>query len=501
MSTILDYLEKTAMLYPNKEAVNDGNRCLSWMELKQLSQKIAGTLSRHTEPGSPVPVLMEKSVYTLAVMLGTVYAGCFYVPVSPGLPGGRIGQILGTTKAKTVVTSEEHLQILQEAGYSGKALLEKTLMSKDADMEKLTAIRNEMSEKTLLYCIFTSGSTGTPKGIIVSHGAVIRFISHFTELFTITSEDRLANQAPFDFDVSVKDIYSAVMTGAALVLVSRELFSTPPRLLDYLCDMQITTMIWASSALCLISMMKGLEYRVPEHVKKVMFSGEVMPAKQLRKWQEALPKAMFVNLYGPTEITCNCTYYVIDRKFQDEEKIPIGKAFPGRNVFLLNGKGEEITSRGESGEICVAGESISEGYYHNQEETQKRFGFYGSADSRERMYRTGDVGVFGEDGNLYFAGRTDFQIKHMGHRIELEEIERSMMSVEGVEKSCCVFDKANNRIIGFFVGNQESIQIRRAMKRKLPVYMIPAKLIRVDEIPLTKNGKMDRSCLLERMVK
>lgn len=497
MKTILDCLEKTEMEYGDKTAVTDGHQSLTWHELKVLAQRAGSLLAGYTKPGSPIPLLMEKSPGMLAAMLGSVYAGCFYIPICPSLPVERVKQILDTADAKIVVTTEENKSLLAKSGYAGIILLLEELLDGDVDTETLCAIRNSVSEKAPLYCIFTSGSTGTPKGILVSQKAVIQFIGHFTEIFHITEKERIGNQAPFDFDVSVKDIYSAITTGATLVLIPKELFSTPPRLLDYLCEMEVTTIIWAASALCIISMMRGFEYRVPEQIRKVMFSGEAMPVKQLHSWQTALPQAVFINLYGPTEITCNCTYYVIDREFRDDEKIPIGRPFPGRTVFLADKEGMEISACGESGEICVAGESISEGYYNNPEETAKRFGVHG----KERMYRTGDLGTYGEDGNLYFCGRTDFQIKHMGHRIELEEVERTLVSVPGVDKGCCVFDRAKNRIVGFYVGDQESVQIRRAMKRRLPSYMIPNKLVRKESIPLTKNGKMDRTRLMKGMVR
>ena len=186
----------------------------------------------------------------------------------------------------------------------------------------------------------------------------------------------IGNQAPFDFDVSVKDIYSSIMTGAQLVLIPKEYFSTPPRLLDYLCDKKVTNLTWAVSALTLVSALKGLNYRVPESVKRVMFSGEAMPAKQLRIWQEKLPDAKFVNLYGPTEITCNCTYFPIERQYEDSEKIPAGKAFPGRRVILVDEEGKQVTEPGVQGEICSAGESLANGYYKEPEQTAEKFVLY-----------------------------------------------------------------------------------------------------------------------------
>ena len=336
-------------------------------------------------------------------------------------------------------------------------------------------------------------TTGTPKAIVVSHGAASRFIRHFTEIFEITSADVIGNQAPFDFDVSVKDIYSSIMTGAQLVLIPKEYFSTPPRLLDYLCDKKVTNLTWAVSALTLVSALKGLNYRVPESVKRVMFSGEAMPPKQLRIWQEKLPDAKFVNLYGPTEITCNCTYFPIERQYEDSEKIPAGKAFPGRRVILVDEEGKQVTEPGVQGEICSAGESLANGYYKEPEQTAEKFVLYPVDGTEQRMYRTGDLGSYDEEGNIIFAGRKDFQIKHMGHRIELEEIERSMTALDGVEKSCCVFDMEKNRIMGFYLGEKEAADVRKQMKEKLPVYMVPTKLIQVDEMPLNKNGKTDRN--------
>ena len=259
---------------------------------------------------------------------------------------------------------------------------------------------------------------------------------------------------------------------------------------------RVTTLTWAVSALTLVSSLKGLKYRVPEHVNKVMFSGEAMPPKQLRLWQEALPNARFVNLYGPTEITCNCTYYRVEREYEDGEKIPIGNAFPGRTVFLLDEAEQEIAVPGVPGEICAAGESLAQGYYRNEEQTDKQFVMYPVGGGElQRIYRTGDLGYYDKEGRLVFAGRKDFQIKHMGHRIELEEIESAMNAVENVQRSCCIFQEEKNRIIGFYMGEIEPSGIRKKLKEKLPVYMVPPKLIRMQVMPLNKNGKTDRNYL------
>lgn len=498
---ILEYLEKTEKLCPQKAAVDDGEQCLTYKELVHLSKRIGTALSDAIQPQKPVAVLMEKNACTLAAMFGTVYAGCFYVIIDPHQPSYRLRKILDVLKAEVVITSREHEELLDESGFAGKKQLLENMKQTEIDGTRLTQIRENSKGTDVLYGMFTSGSSGVPKAVIVSHQSVIKFIGHFTEIFGITENDRIGNQAPFDFDVSVKDIYSTIMTGATLVLIPKTLFSMPPRLLDYLCGKRVTTLIWAVSALCLLSTLKGLEYRVPKDVNKVLFSGEVMPVKQLKIWQEALPNARFANLYGPTEVTCNCTYFLINRRFGLDEKLPIGKAFPGRNVFLLDEEDKEVAAPGVTGEICVSGESLAHGYYRNKEQTQKRFvGLKDENTGTKRCYKTGDLGYYGKDGELYFCGRKDFQIKHMGHRIELEEIEKMIEQVDGISRGCCLFDSEKNRLVAFYMGEAEPKMIRKELREKVPVYMVPNKLIRLDQMPLNKNGKIDRGYIRDKMV-
>ena len=292
-----------------------------------------------------------------------------------------------------------------------------------------------------LYVNFTSGSTGTPKGIAVSHRSVIDFIDCFTQLFEISQKDIIANQAPFDFDVSVKDIYSSLKTGATLVIVPRELFSAPARLMDFLCENNVTTMIWAVSALSLISAFHALEYKIPQTVDKILFSGEVMPLKHLQNLRKFMPNVKYVNLYGPTEITCNCTYHILDKNKTYEEGIPIGIPFPNEDVFLLDEYGKKVTKEDDKGEICIRGTALALGYFNSSEQNNTRFVQNPlNKNYPEKIYKTGDLGCYNSNGELVFKGRKDFQIKYMGHRIELEEIEKAIGAVRGIELCCFIFD-------------------------------------------------------------
>lgn len=500
MKNVLEFLEKTAERYPHRIAVDDGKVLLTWQELLELSRRMGTGVGKLTGRGRPVVLIMEKSALTLAAMMGVVYSGCFYVMIDPSQPASRVKEILRVLEPELLVTDGGTKEIVSQTDFRGKVVSVRRLIGEEVDEQRLNRIRERSKPEDLLYGIFTSGSTGTPKGIVVSHQSVIQFIRHFVETFDLTCEEKIGNQAPFDFDVSVKDIYSSMMTGATLVLIPKPLFSLPSKLIDFLCEKEVTTLIWAVSALCMISSLKGLSYKVPETVRRIMFSGEVMPSKQLVLWQKALPEAEFVNLYGPSEITCNCTYYRLVGMASEGEKLPIGRPFAGREVFLLDEEGQEVTEASATGEICVTGESLAAGYYHNEAETKKRFVYLDRrGETGVRCYRTGDLGYYGEDGQLYFAGRKDFQIKHMGHRIELEEIERRMETIRGLERCCCMLDEKKGQIAAFYLGDMQPVDIRRQIKEILPVYMIPGRLIRAAQIPLTKNGKIDRGFLRKQL--
>lgn len=497
-SSVLAYLENSAEYFPEKCAVTDEKVSYSYSELVKLSSSVGTALSEIIASGDAVGIYMEKCADAVAAFFAAVYAGGFYSVLNTELPQNRLQTTVSVLNPKVIVTSESLLEAAKEYFSERKIVTFEDLAKSEPDYAKLGEIRSHKIDTDPLYINFTSGSTGTPKGIVVCHRSVIDFIDHFTEIFGIDNNDVIANQAPFDFDVSVKDIYSAVKTGATLVVVPRRMFSAPAELIDFICDRRITVMIWAVSALCLISTFHALDYRTPETVNKILFSGEVMPLKALKNFRSHLPNAKYVNLYGPTEITCNCTYHILDNNCDYADGIPIGKPFPNEDVILLDENNNRISEVGKVGEICVRGTALALGYYSNPEQNAKAFvqnplnPYY-----PELIYRTGDLARYNENGELVFSGRKDFQIKYMGHRIELEEIEREMSAVDGVEQCCCIFDEKKSRLKGFFVGSIEKDELAASMSRDLPAFMVPGVIRRVDEMPLTKNGKIDRKKLAE----
>lgn len=536
MKNVLEFLEKSALSVPTAIACGDEKEELSYSALLLASKKLGAFLSQHTAPRRPVALYLEKSVPTLIGFFGIVYAGGFYSVLDPSQPMARTVKILETLEPSVVLTdyanrerAEEIIAELRETANTtisvelyvlndlpgikdrGEAQAEGVTKEEEA---LLSDIRDQAMDVDPLYVNFTSGSTGVPKGVTVGHRSVISFISSFVEIFGIDKEDVLGNQAPFDFDVSVKDIYSALFAGCRLQLIPRSYFSNPMELMDYLSEKKITNLTWAVSALCFVSVMNGLEYKVPEKVKRVMFSGEVMPIKHLNHWKKYLPEAMYVNLYGPTEITCNCCYYILDREFQEGEKIPLGKTFPNEKVFLLGEDGEEIrpgmiaavedgehlkNEESPEGEILVSGAGLAIGYYKDTVKTEEAFtqnplnkAYY------ERCYRTGDLARYNEKGELVYCSRKDFQIKRMGHRIELGEIESTAMKIEEVTRALALYEADEQKLWLFYTGKADRKEIAKTLRSLLPPFMIPNKTIQIEEMPLTKNGKIDRAALLAR---
>ncbi len=513
MNSVLDYLEESAERFPRKTAFADEKSSITFAELAASARAAGEILSGFRVLRRPVPVLMEKSVYTISVMMGVVYAGGFYVMLDAQQPRERISKILGLLDANVMVTSSGNLGYAKSLGFNGTILEESELRKaagSDADdsvqedgrdascSETLETIRTLHKDSDPLYVLFTSGSTGVPKGVVVSHRNVIDFIDIFADTFSFTSEDVLGNQAPWDFDVSVKDIYTGLKTGATVQIIPTSMFSIPTMLLDYLDERKVTNLTWAVSALSIVAILDGLDYKVPSSIRRIMFSGEVMPIQHMNYWRKYYPEAMFVNLYGPTEITCNALYYIIDREFEPGDVLPMGSRFPNETVYLLDENDHEIHEKNKTGEICVSGAKVALGYYRNPEQSAKAFVQNPLNDSyREIIYRTGDLGYYNENGELCFASRADFQIKHMGHRIELGEIEHALDKVEEVQRSCCIYDQVKNKIVCFYQGDIDKRSLSRQLANWLPAYMVPNRFRQVESMPISRHGKVDRNALKE----
>lgn len=502
------WLDETAARLPDKTAFADENKEVTFRQLRTQARAVAYELAERGLFKKPVVVFLEKGVDVLVSFLGAAYSCNFYSPIDVDMPGSRVNKILEVLDPAIVITTAALKDVFAQYAYRGDFLLLEKAVSEGNDdgrteqarEEKLEAVRRKGVDTDLLYVLFTSGSTGVPKGVTINHRSVIDYIDWVTETFGITEKDSFGNQAPFYFDNSILDIYSTIKTGATTYIVPKNLFAQPVLLLEYLKEKKINTIFWVPSALIVVARLKAFKnVDLSDTLQRVLFCGEVMPNKQLNVWRSYLPDVLYANLYGPTEITDACTYYVVDREFSDEEPLPIGRAMPNTDIIVLNDKNEPVSGE-EPGELCVRGTSLSMGYYNNPEKTREAF-VQNPLNPwvPEQIYRTGDIVKYNERGELIYLSRKDFQIKHMGHRIELGEIETAVSSLEEISLCCCLYDEKRQKIVLFIEEELEKSYINEKISRLVPEYMLPNKLIRVEKMPINANGKIDRVKLKELM--
>ena len=496
VTNILDYLEQTACRLPEKTALADDKLSLTFGQWIQQAESIgtAITLATNNTIRRAVLVFVDRRIEGLVGAMGAVESGNFYVPIDCKMPFERVRLIADVCKPiAAVATTEADLKTLDQIEFAGPRFLYNEVKVTEANKETLAAIRSQIIDLDPVYSIFTSGSTGVPKGVVISHRGMIDLANWLVETFDFTEKDALGNQTPFYFDGSVKDIVICIKSGATLNVIGKKYFTFTKLLMPLLNDRKITAILWATSAIVLVGNSDILNVALPEHLRLVTFAGEAMPAKQLRTWQEKLPNVRFVNLYGPTEITVDCTYFDVKRQYADDEYIPIGKACQNMQVLVLK---EDDTEAGvdEVGELCVRGTGVALGYYGNRQKTDEVF-VQNPLNQlfHDIIYRTGDLVKPSEDGNLVFVSRKDFQVKHKGNRIELGEIEVAVNAIEGVTNAACIFDHENDKLVLYYTtADGHPLDIINLVKERIPVYMFPEFVYHLEQMPYNMNGKMDR---------
>lgn len=507
-NSVVQWLEKTAKDFPNQIAFVDENHVYTWMEFRQIVLSIANNIQRSLpERKQPIAVYMEKSAAMVAVFMGIAYSGNFYSPIAVDMPETRIEKILRTLQPEMLITTRELKDnLIQEK--SNKCIRENVLYFDDitdeiVEEEQAKSYMDCILDTDLLYVLFTSGSTGNPKGVSITHRSVIDYIDWVTEEFAITEKDSFGNQAPFHFDNSILDIYSALKTGAAVYIIPSKLFSQPVKLLRYLETHKITTIFWVPSAMIMVSALKALRnVDLSKTIKRILFAGEVMPNKHLNIWRKYLPNVLYANLYGPTEITDVCAYYIVDRTFEDEEPLPIGRPMRNTEILVLDEQDRLITEPNQIGELCVRGSSLAVGYYNNFEKTAVAFVQNPLQMAyEEKIYRSGDLVKYNDRHELVYISRKDFQIKHLGHRIELGEIENAVMSLEEISMCCCLYDDKRSSIVLFLEQDISRKEVNQRLRNLLPDYMLPGKVVYVGKLPLNANGKIDRVTLQQNYFK
>lgn len=501
---VLQYLEQSVQRVPEKLAFVDEKNSISYKDLHRQAKQI-GTALMHKTQGDirkPVVVFVDRNIESLVAFLGVAYSGNFYVPIDIQMPKMRVELILNTLNPAAMVVTPVSKKFSYEVAPDLIAVDYEDALHQNIDDEALQVISRKIIDQDPIYATFTSGSTGIPKGVITCHQSVVDMTEALVETFNFDENHVFGNQNPFYFDASIKDIYSSLKCGATMYVLPKSYFMMLGQLVSYINEHKIDTIMWSASAIALLANAQAFEDEKPLALRKVMFSGEVMHNRVLNYWRKNLPDTQFVNLYGPTEITSVCTYYKIDRPFADDEVLPIGIPFRNCEVIILNDKNEAV-GEGESGELCVKGCCLALGYYNNPEKTSAAFCQNPlNTHFPEKIYRTGDLAYFNENGEVMFMSRKDNQVKHMGQRVELGEIEILLNAMDKIDASICFYDHDAQKIIAVYKGKgADSKYIYGELRDKVSKFMFPNVLIVLDELPYNLNGKIDRTLLKEQYFK
>lgn len=494
-NNILDYLNKIVTEKPDKIAYSNGNEGMTFGQVYEQSRAVGAFLHNKGIYKKPVLVFMNKHPKEVAAFFGVITAGDYYVPIDEEMPAGRIQLIIENVKAPVIICDEKTREIAQTFDYTGEIVLYDDICTTPVCEESLEEIYKAAIDTDPIYIVFTSGSTGVPKGVVACHRSVIDYIEQLSETLEFNESTVFGNQTPLYFDACLKELYPTLKFGATTYLIPKSLFMMPIKLVEFLNEYKINTVCWVVSALTMISAFDTFKTVKPKYLHTVAFGSEVFPIKQFNAWRSVLPEAKFTNLYGPTEGTGMCCYYKVNREFELNDTIPIGRPFKNTEILLLNENNQQA-GKNEAGEICIRGTSLTLGYYNNFEKTNEVFvqnplnNLY-----PELIYRTGDLGKYNEYGELVFVSRKDYQIKHMGHRIELGEIEVNVNMLDGVKLAGCIYDDIKGKIVLYYVGNITDRELAVILKEKLPRYMLPNRILKLDEMPLTANGKIDRVTL------
>ena len=526
MTNVLEYLEGTLerMYDPAKTAFTGGDgSVLSFQELSDRSRSCGSYLVAQGITKQPIAVFMQKSPAMIAAFLGVVYSGCYYIPLDSEMPAFRIRLILEAVDPALIICDGVTAKLVEDWGLCGvrhntdpclkmrqntdPCLIFDEICDYPVDDGALADIRSVAIDADPLYVVFTSGSTGVPKGVVATHRSVIDYIENLSEVLRVTERSVFGNQSPLYLDACLKEVYTTLKYGSSAFLIPQSLFMFPVKLIEYINENGINTICWVASALSLVAGLGALKASIPETLQTIAFGSEVFPIRHYNLWRETLPDARFIHLYGPTEATGMSCFYEVTRTYEPDESIPIGYPFPNTEIILLDDDGN-IPQQGEPGEICIRGTCLSPGYFGDADKTAAAFVQNPLSAFPDLIYKTGDLGRRGCDGELYYISRRDHQIKHMGHRIELAEIEYVANGCDDVGLACAVFDKTDSKIVLYFVpinagdtakaiSPNSKAAVRSYLKANLPRYMLPQSIIQLDELPRTPGGKIDRVSLLE----
>jgi len=474
--------------YKDNAALRIGDDVLSYGELHQMANAIANDITAgFPDDKSPVAILGAKSFMTYAGICGALLASRAYMPLNLKFPDSRNEKMMQLSGAKIIVADVEAKQALERLGENYKIISE-------VDGANSTNIPLAVVPEDTAYLLFTSGTTGTPKGVPVSNRNVCAYLDHVSKQWQIKENDRLSQTFDLTFDLSVHDMFLCWISGACLCIPEDD---SPFKLASYIREQEISVWFSVPSAAVLMDRMRLLKEDKFKGIRLSFFCGEPFPAAIAEKWQAAVGGSELVNLYGPSEATIAISSYSWDN-INTKEKNGIaclGKIFEGQESLLLDTTAMRPAE--SKGELCLGGSQVIDAYLGDAELTKKYF-IQLDEHPEKTWYRTGDLACIDEEGDLFFLGRADSEVKISGYRVNLQEIDAIIRKATGSNSVASILHEKQTAVIVSFVGgiqDPDDRSILQACRKELPWYMIPERIIFVDKMPLNVNGKIDRNAL------
>ena len=483
-NTIMEQLVRIVEKYPEQIALVSANRSMTYKEFNDLTNKFAAGLQYSgIVKGDIIGIITKKNFETICSIISVIKAGAVYLPVDEALPIERITYMIDDCKPKMIITIDNYVWKNKiESHIKGEVTSYNEILMRG---EKSQYICPSLNCNDLAYIIYTSGTTGKPKGTLVEHSGVVNLGEMFVNDFKVTSKDIILQFANYVFDASIWEITMALLTGATLAIPDLDVVTDMKKFVAFLAEQHVT--IATLPPQYYEQLQDAISLRI------LITAGSEASAKIVRK--AVVLNDIYINAYGPTETTVCATYWKYDSNTYIDKCVPIGRPIPNMNVFIL--QGNTLCGIGMIGEICVSGIGVSRGYLNQQELTKNKF--VDNPFSTGKLYRTGDLGRWKEDGNIEFLGRIDDQLKIRGYRIELREIESCIKEISNISDSVviCQKNKDSECLVAYYVSKVQ-IQpelILEHLRRYLPEYMIPNLYMQIDSIPITINGKVDKKAL------
>ncbi|MCX6271426.1 MAG: amino acid adenylation domain-containing protein [Bacteroidetes bacterium] len=501
---ILEYLSRTLKNKAEKTAIIDGSQSVTFIELDKKARILASHIINFSSAfNKPVAVYLPKSINSVVADIAITYSGNAYMNLDVKSPSIRIGNILELIQPVALITTVALSGQIKELNNELPLILIDEMGVSPVECAERIEQRLKMIIDTDPLCIInTSGSTGTPKGVVLHHKSFIDFTEWAIETLKISEDEIVGSLSPLVFDIYSFELCMLMAKGSTITLLPDSLAPYPARILSLLQNHNVSFLFWVPTIMVNIANMDLLTKISLPGLKTIWFAGEVFPTQQFNYWKKNLPDVKFVNLYGPIEITLDCTYFIVEREIRSDEPLPIG--YPCRNTDVLILKdNNELAGVNEEGELCVRGTSLALGYYNNPEKTAQAFVQNPLNNSYpEIIYRTGDIVWKNQTGEIIFKGRKDSLVKHLGYRIELGEIEHVIINTLKIVSNACVVYNHSKKEITLFYEDRHNIPVadmKRSIASVLPKYMVPSVFYNMEMLPRNVNGKIDRLKLLQEV--